>query len=269
MSDENDPQTVEGLRAALVRSQQQVADMAAAQEAFLRAVSHDLRAPLRHVTSYGTLVREVLGDLPPEVLQGPEVQEALGFLATMDQSARRMGLMIDGLQALVRVGRAPLLLQPASLAGAIAQARATLAGQEAGRTVDWQVAPDLPMLHADPALLQELLVQLLGNALKFTRPVAQARIAVQADVAPSGQVGFMVQDNGVGFDPARAAGLFGVFQRLHRETEFEGVGAGLALCRTIAERHGGTVTATAVPGLGCTVRVQWPAGSCPPAMPGR
>ena len=78
--------TPEQLRAELVRSQQQVADMAAAQEEFLRAVSHDLRAPLRHVTSYGTLVREVLGDLPPEVVQGAQVQEALGFLATMDQS---------------------------------------------------------------------------------------------------------------------------------------------------------------------------------------
>ena len=96
------------LRAELARSQQQVADMAAAQEEFLRAVSHDLRAPLRHVTSYGTLVREVLSDLPPEVAQGPGVQEALGFLATMDQSAKRMGLMLDGLLALVRAGRAPL-----------------------------------------------------------------------------------------------------------------------------------------------------------------
>ena len=127
MNSENELQTVEGLRAELARSQQQVADMAAAQEEFVRAVSHDLRAPLRHVTSYGTLVREVLGDLPPEVAQGPEVQEALGFLATMDQSARRMGFMIDGLQTLVRTSRAPLRLQAVPLADAIAQARAALA----------------------------------------------------------------------------------------------------------------------------------------------
>ena len=246
------------LRAELARSQQQVADMAAAQEEFLRAVSHDLRAPLRHVTSYGTLVREVLGDLPPEVLQGAEVQEALGFLATMDQSARRMGLMIDGLQALVQASRAPLRLQPVPLAHAIAQARATLAAVEAERTVEWRIAPDLPALQADPTLLQELLQQLLGNALKFTRPVAQPHIAVQTDVAPAGHVAFTVQDNGAGFDPARAGSLFGVFQRLHRETEFEGVGTGLALCRAIARRHGGEVTASAVLGGGCTVRVQWP-----------
>ena len=258
MSSENDLQTVEGLRAELARSQQQVADMAAAQEEFLRAVSHDLRAPLRHVTSNGTLVREVLGDLPPEVVQGAEVQEALGFLATMDQSARRMGLMIDGLQALVRVGRAPLRLQPVPLAEAITQARATLAAAEAGRSVEWRIAPDMPTLQADPTLLQELLVQLLGNALKFTRSVAQPRIAVQADEAPQGQLVFTVQDNGAGFDPARAGTLFGVFQRLHRETEFEGVGTGLALCRAVAQRHGAQISATAALGGGCTVRLQWP-----------
>ena len=251
-------QQLQGLRAELARSQQQVADMASAQEEFLRAVSHDLRAPLRHVTSYGTLVREVLGDLPPEVLQGAEVQEALGFLATMDQSARRMGLMIDGLQTLVRASRAPLRLQPVPLGGAIAQARAALAAAEAGRAVEWRIASDLPTLQADPTLLQELLVQVLGNALKFTRPVAHACITVSADAAPAGQVAFTVQDNGVGFDPARAGSLFGVFQRLHRETEFDGVGAGLALCRAVAQRHGAQISATAVPGGGCTVRVCWP-----------
>ena len=253
------PAEVEQLRAELARSQQQVADMVAAQEEFLRAVSHDLRAPLRHVTSYGTLVREVLGDLPPEVAQGAEVREALGFLATMDQSARRMGLMIDGLQALVRATRAPLQLQPVPLADAIAQARAALAAAGAGRGVEWRIASDLPTLQADPALLQELLVQLLGNALKFTRPVAQPCITVQAEAAPAGEIAFTVQDNGVGFDPARAGSLFGVFQRLHRETEFDGVGTGLALCRAIAQRHGAQISATAVPGRGCTVRVGWPA----------
>ena len=253
--------TLEQLRAELARSQQQVADMAAAQEEFLRAVSHDLRAPLRHVTSYGTLVREVLGDLPPEVVQGAEVQDALGFLATMDQSARRMGLMIDGLQALVRASRAPLRLQPVPLADAIAQARAALAAAEVGRALEWNVDADLPTLQADPALLQDLLVQLLGNALKFTRPVAHACIMVSADAAPAGEVAFTVQDNGAGFGPARAGGLFGVFQRLHRETEFEGVGMGLALCRAIAQRHGAQISADAVPGEGCTVRVQWPAAA--------
>ena len=257
------PQTVDALRAALARSQQQVADLTAAQEEFLRAVSHDLRAPLRHVTSYGALVREVLGDLSADVLQTGEVQEALGFLATMDQSARRMGLMLDGLLALVRASRAPLQPEPVALATAVSQACAALAPVPAGHAVQWQVPADLPVVWADPAWLRELLVQLLGNAVKFSARSAPPCVTVALDAAPPGAVALTVRDNGVGFDGARAGTLFGVFQRLHRENEFEGVGTGLALCRTIAERHGGSVTVTAVPGAGCTVRVQWPAGPLP------
>ena len=271
-SDATAGQELQLLRAELARSQQQVAGMAAAQEEFLRAVSHDLRAPLRHVTSYGTLVREVLGDLPPDVAQSAAVQEALRFLGTMDQSARRMGMMIDGLLALARAQRAPLNLQPVPLADAVVRARAALASAEAGRAIDWHTADAtrLPTLQADPALLQELLVQLLGNALKFTRHSARPCIAVQAESDPAaaqaGQVVFTVQDNGTGFDPARADGLFGVFHRLHRESEFEGVGAGLALCQAIAQRHGGAITATALPGAGCTVRVAWPGSAAVAAV---
>ena len=263
MSDEETRKTVQQLRAELARAQQQVADMAAAQEDFLRAVSHDLRAPLRHFTSYGKLVRETLGDLPATVAQGGEVQEVLGFLATMDQSARRMGLMIDGLQALARAGRAPLRLQPVPLADAVARARAALAEGAAAQSVQpvqWRIAPDLPALQADPDLLHELLVQLLGNAVKFTRKGPQpAHISVQAATADTpGQVAFTIADNGVGFDGARAGQLFGMFQRLHRETEFDGVGAGLAVCRAIALRHGGSIAAVGQLGAGCTVRLQWP-----------
>ena len=254
------PDAVDALRAELARSQQQVADLTAAQEEFLRAVSHDLRAPLRHVTSYGALVREVLGELSVDVLQSGEVQEALGFLATMDQSARRMGLMLDGLLALVRASRAPLQPEPVALATAVNRACAALPSRATGHAVQWQVSADLPVVWADPVWLRELLVQLLGNAVKFSARTAQPCVTVAPDAAPPGAVAFTVQDNGVGFDAARAGTLFGVFQRLHRENEFEGVGTGLALCRAIAERHGGSITVTAVPGAGCTVRVQWPVG---------
>lgn len=258
MSEDDTPEAVEALRAELARSRQQLADMAAAQEEFLRAVSHDLRAPLRHVTSYGTLVREVLGDLPADVVQAPELQEALGFLATMDQSARRMGLMIDGLLAITRTTRAPLRCETVALADAVAQARTDLAAAEAGREVQWHLAPDLPALDADPGLLRELLVQVLGNALKFTRGQAVAHIHIGAEPLAGGRVAVTVRDNGTGFDPARAGSLFGVFQRLHRETEFEGVGTGLALCRVIAQRHGAQITAAGAPGQGCAVRLEWP-----------
>ncbi|MGV3683755.1 MAG: sensor histidine kinase [Acidovorax sp.] len=261
MSDDDTPGTVEALRAELARSRQQVADMATAQEEFLRAVSHDLRAPLRHVTSYGTLVREVLGDLPAEVVQAPELQEALGFLATMDQSARRMGLMIDGLLAIARATRAPLHCGTVALADAVTQARTELATAEAGREVHWHLAPGLPTLDADAGLLRELLVQVLGNALKFTRGQAQAHIHIGAEPLDGGRVAVTVRDNGTGFDAARAGSLFGVFQRLHRETEFEGVGTGLALCRLIAQRHGAQITADGAPGAGCQVRLEWPAAA--------
>ena len=273
---------LQALRAELAQSRQQVADLTAAQDEFLRAVSHDLRAPLRHVTSYGALVREVLADLAPEVQQLTDVQEAARFLITMDQSARRMGQMLDGLLAIERARRAAL--RPESVAlkdalrdalkevlanttrvtprtSALAQARTAPPCAERAPTIDWQVAADLPTLQADPVWLRELLAQLLGNAIKFSRHAAPPRIAVQADAAPPGCIAFTVHDNGAGFDPARAGQLFGVFQRLHREGDFEGVGAGLALCRTIAQRHGGEITMTAQPQGGCTVRVQWPAAA--------
>ena len=230
--------------------EQQLAHLRATHEALLHAIAHDLRPPVRHFTAYGALVKEALQDAPPT----PALQEAQGFLATMDQSARRMGRMIDGLQALGHASRAALHVQPLPLVDAVAQARATLAAD----AVTWQIAPDLPTLQADPTLLQALLVQLLGNAVKFSQRTAQPQIAVQPDAAPPGRVAFTVADNGAGFDPARAGALFGIFQRLHRESEFDGVGAGLALCRAIAERHGATITATAQPGAGCTVRVEWP-----------
>ena len=267
MTGERPAESLESLRAELAIARQQLADASAAQEAFLQSVSHDLRAPLRHVTSYGSLVRELLGDLPPAVREAPEVQEALGFLATMGQSSRRMALMLDGLLALVQVRRAPLAVQPVVLATAVAQAQVevqaqvvhpgAVAGPTDGAPV-WHIDPALPSLAADPGLLHGLLVQLLGNALKFTRSVAQPRISVHADAAPLGWVAFTVQDNGVGFDPARAGGLLGMFQRAHRDGEFEGVGAGLALSRAIAERHGGQISVSAVLGQGCSVRVLWP-----------
>ena len=110
-------------------------------------------------------------------------------------------------------------------------------------------------MHGDAALLRQLLAELLGNALKFTRGRDPARIAVTAEQGADGSLVLRVQDNGAGFNPAQSAGLFGVFQRLHREAEFDGVGVGLAAVRAIAQRHGGEASATAVPGVGCTVSV--------------
>lgn len=244
--------TLEEMAAQLRERERELAELRAAQEEFLRAVSHDLRAPLRHITSYGPLVAELLQDAG---VQGEALQEAHSFLATMDQSARRMGRMLDGLLALSRIARAPLQRQRVALGALVVEVQAALAASAQGRAVQWQIAPDLPSVQGDAALLRQMLAELLGNALKFTHGRAPACIAVEAERGADGRVILRVQDNGAGFNPAQAAGLFGVFQRLHREAEFEGVGTGLAAVRAIARRHGGEASATAILGVGCTVSV--------------
>ena len=246
---------LEQVRALLQERERELAELRAAHDEFLRAVSHDLRAPLRHVTSYGPLVAELLHDCG---LQGETLQEAQSFLTTMDQSARRMGRMLDGLLVLSRIARSPMQRQPVALAALVVEVQAALATSAEGRAVQWQIAPDLPSVPGDAALLRQMLVELLGNALKFTRGREPACIAVTAERAADGSVTLRVQDNGAGFNPAQAAGLFGVFQRLHREAEFEGVGTGLAAVRAIARRHGGEASATAIQGVGCTVSVHFP-----------
>lgn len=251
------------LRVLLAERDRALADLAASQEEFVRAVSHDLRAPLRHITSYGPLVRELVED-DAKGLPADAREETGAFLNTMDQAARRMGKMLDGLLALSRAGRAPLVTSSVDLGQLVQEAQAVLAPQAAGRAVEWAVETQGIALHADPALLRQMLVELLGNALKFTRlrnaTEDPARIAVRARALPDGGVAWQVQDNGVGFDPARGSALFGIFQRAHREGDFEGVGAGLATVRAIAQRHGAGVRITATPGAGCSVSVEWPAG---------
>ncbi|MDD2547166.1 MAG: ATP-binding protein [Burkholderiaceae bacterium] len=248
--------SAQALRAELWRRDQQAAAQTAAHEEFLRAVSHDLRAPLRHITSYGPLVRELLEEAG---LAGEALQEAQSFLGTMDRSARRMGGMLDALLALAQIARAPLHPQPVDLGGLLEDVRRTLAPAAGARAVEWLWAPDLPRVQADPALLRQLFTELLANALKFTRGREPAQIRVTGARLAEGRTTLRVQDNGVGFNPAQSQGLFGLFQRLHREGEFEGVGAGLARVQAIAQRHGAHVQAQAVPGEGCTLTLDWPA----------
>lgn len=250
------------LRALLAERDRALADLTASQEEFLRAVSHDLRAPLRHITSYSPLVRELIDDAAAGLPTEPR-DEAQGFLNTMDQAARRMGRMLDGLLALSRVGRAPLDIAAIDLDAVVREVQSALSPQAQGRPVEWTVAVQGVPMHGDAAWVRQLLQELVGNALKFTSRHTEAhdpaRIGIHARALPGGGMALQVKDNGVGFDPARAGVLFGVFQRLHREGDFEGVGAGLATARAIALRHGAKVDITAVPGVGCTVTVDWPA----------
>ncbi len=248
------------LRALLARRDQALADLAATQDELLRAVSHDLRAPLRHITSYGPLVRELIDEATAAgSLTAEASEEALAFLATMDQSARRMGRMLDGLLTLSRAARAPLQPVTLDVQALVAEARAALAGAAEGRAVQWSVDVRGLALRGDAALLRQLLAELLRNALQFTAGADPACIAVSAERLPGGGARLQVRDNGSGFDPARAGVLFGIFQRLHRDADQAGVGTGLATARTIVQRHGGRIAIAAQPGAGCTVTIDWPA----------
>lgn len=243
----------------LSQCEQELKALRAGQDEWLHALSHDLRAPLRHVLSFGPLVSELLrdADMPSDMRA-----EALEFLQTMDLSARRMAAMLEALLELARTARMPLRWQPVALQDLLETARAQALAEAGGqdRQIIWQIAPYWPTARADVALLQQALREMLSNALKFTRhvPVAHITVAVESDA--DGGICLSVSDNGVGFEPSRAAGLFSVFQRMHRDAEFDGMGVGLARLRAIARRHGGEAEISAAPGQGCCVRLRWPAG---------
>lgn len=232
--------------------EEQLADLRAAHDALLHAVSHDLRAPLRHITSFAPLLRESVQALSAGG-SSLDAQEAEQFLATIEQASRRLGRMVDALLRIARAGQAPLNLETVDLAALASE----LAVTPAGRAVEWQWPTGPVPLRASAPLLRQLLAELLDNALKFTQGRAPARIALT--VEPLAQaVRWRVQDNGAGFDPARADKPFAVFQRQHRDSEFDGVGGGLALAHTIARRHGAQMAITAQPGQGCVVTLDWP-----------
>ncbi len=224
-------------------------------EAFSYSVSHDLRAPLRHIGSFVELLREDLGpNVPPE---------ALRHIGTIAQSAEHMGQLIEGLLAFSRLGRAPLARREVAMGGLLHSSLNRVQHDPALRREDgavrWQLAPDLPSVQGDGLLLSQVWDNLLANALKYSRPREVAEIGVGWTPGEDGQPVFWVRDNGVGFDPRRADRLFGVFQRLHRASEFEGTGIGLALCRRIVERHGGRIWADSSPGQGSTFSFTLPA----------
>ena len=237
------------------------AELAAARaemQSFTATVSHDLRAPLRHITSFAQLLQEEAG---PAL--GDEAQEFLGHITG---SAKHLAQMLDALLALSRVGTAPLQLQPVALhevLAALVQQRARdLQTRQPERTVRWTLAPDLPAVQADASLLAAALGQVLDNAVKFTAQRADATIDISARVdATTGAVHCTVSDNGVGFKPDLAAKLFQPFIRLHSSSQFAGLGMGLALTRKSVVRMGGDVTISAAVDGGCSVTVVLPAGA--------
>ena len=215
---------------------------------FTYAVSHDLRAPLRHIASYAQLVQE---DAGPQL--SAEVQE---FLTTITDSARHMGVMLDGLLALSRVGTVSVEMAPVSLQELVSAVYRELAAQHPRRSIDWRIAGELPLVSADAPLLRQALMQLLANAIKFTAPRDPAVIEVSHMVEPdSGRVTLQIKDNGVGFNPALQTQLFRVFGRLHSANQFAGIGVGLVMARKILERLGGSVSIEGAVDAGCCVRL--------------
>jgi signal transduction histidine kinase len=212
-------------------------------ESFSYSVSHDLRAPLRHVTGFANLL---------STHAGPALDDqARRYLQTITDAATRMAALIDDLLAFSRMGRASLTKRRVDLASLVDRARAEASADLNGRRVTWNIAP-LPEVDADPALLAPALVNLLSNALKYTSTRDEARIEVGTAPSDTPEVVVFVRDNGVGFDMKYAGKLFGVFQRLHRSEDFSGTGIGLANVRRIVQRHGGRTWAEAEIDRGAT-----------------
>jgi PAS domain S-box-containing protein len=212
-------------------------------EAFSYSVSHDLRAPLRHVLGFVELLQRGVGSSLS--------RENLGHLTTIFQSAKKMGILIDDLLAFSRVGRAELQKQEVDLNGLFEETVADFRLSTGERTINWKIYP-LPSVRADRALLRMALVNLISNAVKFTGARAGAKIEIGC--APGTDTGtvIFIHDNGAGFDQEYADKLFGVFQRLHTQDEFEGTGVGLANVQRIIKRHGGQVWAQGVVDGGAT-----------------
>jgi PAS domain S-box-containing protein len=211
-------------------------------ESFTYSVSHDLRAPLRHADGFSKILLEEYG---------PRLDEAgRRYLERVRQGTQYMGRLVDDLLNLSRVGRQEPAVQITGLGTLVEEVRQELAAEQEGRDVEWRIG-ELPFVECDPGLMKQVLANLLSNALKFTRPRAQAVIEVGQQAGEHAPVIF-VRDNGVGFHMKYADRLFGIFQRLHRQEDFEGTGVGLATVQRILHKHGGQVWADAELDRGAT-----------------
>lgn len=211
-------------------------------EAFSFSVSHDLRAPLRHVEGFIEILQNSKGPMLDA--------EGRQYLQTISDSARQMGRLIDDLLAFSRTGRAELRKTKIQMNDLVQSVIRDLKLENENRKIHWEIG-DLPEVQADPALLRQVMVNLLSNALKYTRTRPETRIEIGASSTDTEDI-VHVRDNGVGFDMRYAHKLFGVFQRLHRTSEFEGTGVGLANVRRIIARHAGRTWAESEQGSSAT-----------------
>ncbi len=204
-------------------------------EAFSYSVSHDLRAPLRHIAGFVKLLQAKTKNEMDDT--------AARHLEVIARAAQKMGALIDDLLAFSRTSRAQLHRETVPLGPLVEECRRDLESEARGRAIEWIVGP-LPEVTADRALLRQVVANLLGNAVKYSRHRTRARIEVSART-DGGEIIICVRDNGAGFDMNYVHKLFGVFQRLHSDAEFEGTGIGLANVRRIVGRHGGRTWAEA------------------------
>ncbi|HTS36104.1 MAG TPA: PAS domain S-box protein [Candidatus Solibacter sp.] len=228
-----------------LRVQKRTAQLEAANkelEAFTYSVSHDLRAPLRHISGFSQILKEEYGTtLPPEAQQ---------YVQKIQDGTRRMGHLVDDLLNLGRVGRQEVRLQVTGLTSIVREVISELQRDCEGRQVEWKIG-DLPFVDCDPGLVRQVFHNLLANSVKFTRPRNPAVIEVGQSGEDRARAIF-VRDNGVGFSMKYSNKLFGVFQRLHRAEDFEGTGVGLATIQRIINKHGGRIWAEAELDRGAT-----------------
>jgi signal transduction histidine kinase len=242
-AERNAEEAIRGLNLELKHNNAELSALNKELEAFSYSVSHDLRAPLRHINGFVDLLQKRVG---------PGLDDtARRHLSIVADSARRMGALIDDLLAFSRMSRSDMHHAPVDLNGLVREVIVEAARDAEQREIEWVVA-SLPSVLGDRAMLRLALLNLLANAVKYTRQQPHARIEIGNGGERDGFVELFVRDNGVGFDMQYADKLFGVFQRLHRADEFEGTGIGLATVRRIVHRHGGRTWAEAKPNAGAT-----------------
>ncbi|ATC65556.1 hybrid sensor histidine kinase/response regulator [Nibricoccus aquaticus] len=235
-------QEIATLNQALQKSNDELLTMNEDLAAFNQTVSHDLRAPLRHIQGF----IEILGASLSTQLTEPQQKQ----FAVIKNSAARMVTLINDLLAFCRLSRAQIQAQRVDMQRLVESVRASLEPDFQDRIIEWDIS-NLGTVYGDEALLRQVWSNLISNALKYSRKVTPARIVIDSKDERPEKI-FRITDNGAGFDMKYAGKLFGVFERLHPEKEFEGVGIGLANVRRIVERHGGRVWAEGSPGNGAT-----------------
>jgi light-regulated signal transduction histidine kinase (bacteriophytochrome) len=238
--------TEDGLRRAQEELATRAAELETANkelESFTYSVSHDLRAPLRHVVGYAELLQKQSSSVLDD--------KARRYMAMILEASKRMGSLIDDLLSFSRLGRAEARKTAVNLNQLVREVIAELGQDTKDRDISWTIGA-LPVCYGDRSMLKLVLANLLSNAVKFTRIRPRAKIEIGCADRKDNQVEVFVADNGAGFEMQYVNKLFGVFQRLHRAEEFEGTGIGLATVERIIHRHGGTVRAEGVLDQGAT-----------------